>query len=184
MLPTTQQVNEYLTTQTEPVSSKIIAQHFQCTTKDINRNRENYIGIYSNPDVVNVDYLHSIKVPVQVHVPTIDTETTTNEDLQSQWDEPEPQPLALPEPEPEKCAVCLEDLPQFPVSWGCCSAKMCSGCAKQCVEISLKCPACRTVPDFLKHVAECGEPESRAILEPEPEPEPASTRLRARVRVR
>ena len=85
MLPTTQQVNDYLTTQTEPVSSKNIAKHFQCTTKDINRNRDTYIGIYSNPDVSSVDYLHSIKVhTVQVPEPIPY--------------EPEPQLAIMPKP--------------------------------------------------------------------------------------
>jgi hypothetical protein len=65
MLPTMQQVNDYLTTQTQPVSSKDIAKNFQCTTKDINRSRTNYIGIYTNPDVISENFKHSIKAVTQ-----------------------------------------------------------------------------------------------------------------------
>ena len=65
MLPTMQQVNDYLTTQTQPVSSKAISKHFQCTSKDINKARTNYIGIYSNPDVISENFKHSIKAVTQ-----------------------------------------------------------------------------------------------------------------------
>lgn len=154
MLPTTQQVNDYLTTQTEPVSSKNIAKHFQCTSKDINRNRDTYIGIYSNPDVSSVDYLHSIKVhTVQVQEP--EPIPYEPEPQLAIMPPPEPMPqLAImpppkpkmkvtlkkskpkPEPEPVICPICLENLrpaegwsyAKEPISWGCCSAMMCAPC--------------------------------------------------------
>ena len=120
MLPTTDQVNYFLKTQDTPVSSKIIAKHFGCTAPDINRSRDGYIGIYQNPDVSSRHYLHRIKTEL----------------------------LAIM-PQPDNCIVCLEALPQFPVSMGCCSAKMCSPCTSKCMERNFKCPQCGLIPDWV-----------------------------------
>ena len=62
-LPTTQQFMDYLRAQPLPVSSKTIAKHFKCTARDINHGRPDYIGVYENSDVINEDYMHSVKPP-------------------------------------------------------------------------------------------------------------------------
>ena len=56
-LPTTNQVFEYVR-KNPGISSKEIASHFTCKTTDINKSRENYIGIYENEKIKNKDYKH------------------------------------------------------------------------------------------------------------------------------
>ena len=97
--------------------SKDIAKHFGCTTKDVNRNRGEYIGIYSNPAIISTDYKHRVKETVPA-----------------------------PEPEGNVCPICLEP-PTNPVSGGCCPYPMCRECFIELrnsdSENSDKCPHCR-----------------------------------------
>ena len=102
-LPTTLQVSDYINTLTQPVSSKLIAKHFQCKAKDINRNRPDYIGIYSNPDVISskVTHLHTARprtVPPPTPIPrprTVPPPTPT----------PTPRPRAVSPPTPRPMSV-------------------------------------------------------------------------------
>ena len=102
-LPTTTQVTDYINTLTQPVSSKLIAKHFQCKAKDINRNRPDYIGIYSNPDVISskVTHLHTARprtVPPPTPIPrprTVPPPTPT----------PTPRPRAVSPPTPRPMSV-------------------------------------------------------------------------------
>ena len=145
-LPTTQQVNNYLMTQDQPVSSKTIAKHLGCTTKDVNRSRDGYIGIYKNPDISSDNFM------------------------------------------PEECSVCLEEIVRFPISWGCCTAKMCSRCATQICsrDDTPRCPVCRSRPPFIQAI------EGIEPITPPPSPrvavanvhEALMTQLRARLQAR
>ncbi len=96
-MPTMEQILNYVR-ENPDCKSKDIAKHFGCTTKDINRNRGEYIGIYSNPAIISTDYKHRVKETV-----------------------PEP------EPEGNVCPICLEP-PTNPVSGGCCPYPMCREC--------------------------------------------------------
>jgi hypothetical protein len=124
-VPTMEQVINYVR-ENPDCKSKDIAKHFGCTTKDINRNRGEYIGIYSNPAIISTDYKHRVK-------------ETEHE----------------PEPEGNMCPICLEP-PTNPVSGGCCPYPMCRECFIELKnsdsENSDKCPHCRetfpwAVPD-------------------------------------
>jgi len=169
-LPTTQQVNNYLMTQDQPVSSKTIAKHLGCTTKDVNRSRDGYIGIYKNPDISSDNFMHTWVGGVN---------------------EPEPVPEPVTEPvinPPEECSVCLEELVRFPISWGCCTAKMCSRCATQICsrDDTPRCPVCRSRPPFIQAI------EGIEPITPPPSPrvavanvhEALMTQLRARLQAR
>ena len=115
-LPTMQQVINYVR-ENPDCKSKDIAKHFGCTTKDVNRNRGEYIGIYSNPAIISTDYKHRAKAT-----------------------EPEP------EPEGNVCPICLEP-PTKPVSGGCCPYPMCRECFIELENSDSenydKCPHCR-----------------------------------------
>jgi hypothetical protein len=114
--PTMEQVVNYVR-ENPDCKSKDIAKHFGCTTKDINRNRGEYIGIYSNPAIISTDYKHRAKAT-----------------------EPEP------EPEGNVCPICLEP-PTNPVSGGCCPYPMCRECFIELENSDSenydKCPHCR-----------------------------------------
>lgn len=58
-LPTTSQVFDYVR-KNPGCSSKEIASKFHCEVSDINRSREidDFIGVYENPEIRNIDYKH------------------------------------------------------------------------------------------------------------------------------
>jgi hypothetical protein len=103
MLPTQQQVIDYVL-KNPGCMSKAIAKHFGCTSKDINRKRNGYCGVYYLPGHRRVEYTHYIDTP----------ETpVTLEDL------PEP-PAQTPDewcigpPVDQYTMTPLEDLPEPP----------------------------------------------------------------------
>ena len=61
-LPTTSQVFDYVR-KNPGCSSKEIASKFHCEVSDINRSRDtdNYIGVYENPEITNINYKHSVQ---------------------------------------------------------------------------------------------------------------------------
>ena len=119
MLPTTEQVIDYVT-QHPRCKSKEIAAHFQCSKKDINKPRDNYPGIYKIEAIQHDEFCHYVE---------------------QQEPEPKPKLKAKLKAKPKlNCVVCLEDIPsQFPVMFGCCSAVYCTQCAPRI----MSCAVCR-----------------------------------------
>lgn len=124
-LPTTQQVTDYVR-QHPNCKSKEIANHFKCNTKDINKDRDGYVGVYKNSDIVSENYTHRLKdVPV-----------------------PEVQPIDNERPS-FYCCIKQEQVQGFPVMLGCCSdGKMCKDAYIDYIDHSedtnASCPACRS----------------------------------------
>ena len=87
-LPTEAQVVEYVSAHPD-CKSKDIAKHFGCTTAEVNRNRDGYRGIYSNPAILNdrTKFTHRVKDSETVSEPTPVPEPV-----------PEPTPVPVPEP--------------------------------------------------------------------------------------
>ncbi len=125
MLPTTQQVIDYVREHPN-CKSKDIANHFKCNTKDINRDRDGYVGVYKNPEIVNENYTHRLK------------------------DVPEPEVQPIDDESPSfYCCIKQEQVQGFPVMLGCCSdGKMCRDAYLEyidhCNDANPTCPACRS----------------------------------------
>jgi len=124
-LPTTQQVIDYVREHPN-CKSKDIANHFKCNTKDINRDRDGYVGVYKNPEIVNENYTHRLK------------------------DVPEPEVQPIDDESPSfYCCIKQEQVQGFPVMLGCCSdGKMCRDAYLEyidhCNDANPTCPACRS----------------------------------------
>ena len=165
MLPTEEQVTTYVK-QNHGCSSKQIAAHFGCTSKDINRKRDGYPGIYKMPGVRSVNFKHFPNEPVPV---------------------PEP----VPEPDPHAdCSVCLQPYIPFKLmAFGCCTAKVCMDCYQRLTND--KCPGCRTtIPSRAPPDDDYNEMLDEDYVDPETEPpmqretEPPRQRQRAIARPR
>lgn len=73
-LPTTTQVFDYVR-KNPGCSSREIAEHFKCDVSDINRSRDDYVGIYESSEINNTNYKRST-VPTEENVVTQDTTVT------------------------------------------------------------------------------------------------------------
>jgi len=124
-LPTTQQVIDYVR-ENPNCKSKAIANHFKCNTKDINRDRVGYVGVYKNPEIVSENYTHRL-----TEVP-----------------EPEAQPIDNERPS-FFCCITREQVQGFPVMLGCCADGTMSKDAyleyiDHSEDTNAPCPACRS----------------------------------------
>lgn len=155
-LPTTQQVIDYIREHPN-CKSKDIANHFKCNTKDINRDRDGYVGVYKNPEIVNENYTHRLK------------------------DVPEPEVQPIDDESPSfYCCIRQEQVQGFPVMLGCCSdGKMCKDAYLEYIDHSedtnAPCPACRSklYPEAWTVVWHNGAVRRRVVWPvPEEQPEP------------
>ena len=82
-LPTTSQVFDYVR-KNQGCSSKEIASNFNCEVSDINRSRDtdNFIGVYENPGIKNINYKHSVQKELESE-PVLVPVSSRKEQIQS-----------------------------------------------------------------------------------------------------
>ena len=144
-LPSTNDVIEYVKAHPS-CKSKEIASHFGCTTKQINRSRDRYPGIYKIPGITQQNFCH----------------TYIDDDFPDLPQIPETKPAIAPKPQAkikakikakpvlaaeqeEPCCICQDgfDSPNSIVKLGCCSVRYHRECLEEMICSIQTCAGCR-----------------------------------------